>query len=347
MRTTRSMSLMRHRGFTLIESIVCVSILAILMALLLPAVQSARESASRTQCANNLRQIGLALNNYEAGYGSFPHQNIGLTGPAHGALTGFGSFSAHVALLPYLDQGALFSAVNFSRPGAFEVTMEGAADLSPANATVARTALSVLLCPSDPASPTGEWAGTNYRTNLGTAGTTQGPNLPPIEAEDGAFVPLQTLRASDFTDGLSQTAAFGEKARGSSTTKFVPFTGYWFSRVLYTNQDEMIAACRLIRGTPPIFQGDTGMCWFLPYNRWTYYKHITGPNSAVPDCVGGWNNEDPAIYNGVFAARSHHPGGVYCAFADGHVRFVPNSISIATWRALGTRNGNELAAGEY
>lgn len=337
----------RKNGFTLIELLVCVSILSLLMALLLPAVQAAREAASRTRCSNNLRQIGLALGNYEAAYASFPFLNVGLTGPPTGAFTGYGCFSVHVALLPYIEEQPLFSAVNFSRPGAYEITMQSAADLSPANATVARTVVNVLLCPSDPAPASGSWAGTNYRTNMGTADRTQGANVPPEEALNGAFVSSEMMRPADFTDGLSRTVAFSEKARGAQGASFNKFTGYWFSSAFYTTQEEMVAACRSLQGTPPGFQNDTGMCWFLPFGRWTHYKHVTGPNSAVPDCVGGWNNEDPAIHNGVFAARSYHPGGVHSLFADGHVRFVTDSIAIKTWRALGTRSGGEIVSGEF
>ena len=112
--------------------------------------------------------------------------------------------------------------------------------------------------------------------------------------------------------------------------------------ILYTSLDELVLTCAALRGEPANFQNDVGSCWMLPYYRFTFYNHDVGPNSAVPDCVGGWHSSDPAFYNGVFSARSQHRGGVNAAFGDGHVSFITNSISVTAWRALGTRNGNEL-----
>lgn len=331
-----------RRGFTVVELMVCLSILGVLTALLIPAVQAAREVARRASCGNNLRQIGLALSGYEAVYSTFPYMNVGFSVANGDTYVGYGCFSTHVALLPYLDQTVLFSSVNFSRPGAAEVALEGKSGISLANSTVARTELAVLLCPSGESPRPTDWAGTDYRANIGTAGKYLGPLSAPHEGYDGAFVPLETIRAADFRDGLSQTAAFAEKSRGHSTQEFDRFTGYWINPILYTTQDELVATCRSLKGPPKAFQGDTGNCWFLPFCRYTFYKHDTGPNSSVPDCVGGWNNSDPAFFNGAFASRSGHPGGVHVMFADGHVKFLGDAVEIRVWRAFGTRAGGEL-----
>ncbi len=333
------------RGFTLIEALVVISILSILIALTLPAVQAAREAARKTQCANNLRQFGLALNHYATDYGSFPHMNVGYSGSDPQAPTGWGSFSTHVALLAHLDRRDLFNAVNFSRPNVREMRL-GEWDQSephPANRTVAAARLATFVCPSDPAPEVAPWGGTNYRVNLGTAvDRPEFPYSPPAEGENGAFVPLSMLRPSDFRDGLSQTAALSEKPRGQSAGRFDRFSGYWFHlKSLYTTQAELIATCRSLQGEPAEFQNDVGSRWFIPFCRFTFYKHDAGPNSAVPDCVGGWTNADPALYNGSFASRSYHPGGVHCAYADGHVSFTRDSTDLAIWRAIGTRSGGE------
>jgi prepilin-type processing-associated H-X9-DG protein len=133
-----------------------------------------------------------------------------------------------------------------------------------------------------------------------------------------------------------------KKSRGFISDRFAPFSGYWIKRsALYTTQDELLKTCGSLTGEPQEFQNDVGTCWFMPYLRFTFYKHDTGPNSAVPDCVGGWNNSDPAFFNGAFAARSYHAGGVNIAFMDGHVAFQSGAMGLAIWRAIGTRAGGE------
>lgn len=331
-----------RRGFTLIELLVVISIMAILVGLLMPAVQSVRESARRLQCTSNLKQIGLALQQYASAGGSFPCLNIGLDGDHK-----FGRFSVHSHILPFLDQKPLYDALNFSRPSYVDIIAGTSSPTAPhpVNGTVAKTTLAVFLCPSESSNSDIGWAGTNYRTNLGTATSDQNAiNRPPLEGLNGAFQPFTSLPPAAFTDGLSSTVFVSEKARGPSNSQatFDRFRGYWINQgILYTSLDELIRTCAVLKGEPVNFQNDVGSCWLLPYNRYTFYNHDAGPNSAIPDCVGGWHSTDPATFNGVFSARSQHLGGVSAAFGDGHVAFILNTTSVTTWRALGTRNGNE------
>ena len=340
----------KRPGFTLIELMVVISVLLILMSFLMPSVQQSREAARRLQCQNNLRQLGLALNGYSSAHTSYPCMNVGYAGPPK-AYTGFGCFSIHTYLLPFLDQVPVYQAINFSRPSLREVAVEGWASSvpHPANQTAAATVIATFMCPSDPLQSSGSWGGTNYRVNLGTAmDGVLGPDLPPLEGQNGAFVPLETLGPSAFTDGLSVTAAMSEKSRGKSGGPFDPRSGYWMNlRSLYTTQAEMIVTCRSLQGEPEHYQNDVGNRWFIPFCNYTFYKHDVGPNSAVPDCVGGWNSSDPALFNGVFASRGYHPGGVNTVFMDGHVQRISNFVVLQVWRAIASRNGREVVPGAF
>ncbi|MGC8639622.1 MAG: DUF1559 domain-containing protein, partial [Isosphaeraceae bacterium] len=332
----------RNAGFTLVELLVAIGIIGLLIGLLLPAVQSSRESARRAQCVANLRQLGLALNNYNAEFHCFSFINSMLDMPTKR----YGCFSALTYLLPFVDQGPTFSAINFCQPTADQVfsgTFQGTKQPAPANLTAAGQAISVFLCPSDPVRTSVGPAGSNYRGNMGTLVAPVPPAIVPTESKNGAFMTNFALSGAAFTDGLSTTVAFSEKPRGMPGGPFQPFTGYWMNQsALYTTIGELMAACSQT-SVPVNFQNDTGNVWFLPYYRFTYYNHNAGPNKAVPDCVGGWNSPDPALGNGSFAARSFHPGGVNVVFADGHARFVPQSVNVSVWRAIGTRSGGETA----
>ena len=340
----------RGGGFTLIELLVVISVLLILCSLLMPAVQQAREASRRAQCANNLRQVGIALNAYVSVYSSYPCMNVGFAGPK-GAYTGYGEFSPFVQLLPELEQAPLYWAVNFSRPSLAEMLAgSGPAwpDPGPANQTVAATSIRALLCPSDPVRQSGAWGGTDYRANIGTAvDGVLGRDLPPDEGANGAFVPLETLYPASFADGLSVTAALSEKCRGQPGGPYNRRVGYYFNGTTYTTQAEMVALCSSLQGEPAMYVNDVGNQWFLPALTYTFYKHDVGPNSAVPDCAGAWNGFYPALVCGVFAARSDHPGGVNAVFMDGHTQFVANGVSVRVWRALGSRAGGEVVSSGY
>ena len=330
------------RAFTLLETLVSISILALLFGIATPAVQSARESARRVQCANNLKNLGLATNQYLSLHNCMPFLNASIN-----RTTGaFGLFSAHASLLSVLDQGPLYAAINFSRPHISDLAQGTASNKEPdaANSTAAQTIVSSFICPSDPqfSAHTG-YAGTNYRTNLGTLLPPKALGFPPRESGNGAFYFSRALTPAEFLDGLTNTASFGEKPRGiEQQRQFLPFTGYWINAsALYTTQDELLRACAAPDSIAR-YQNDVGNIWMLPFYRFTFYNHNAGPNSVVPDCVGKWNNSDPAIVNGLFTSRSYHPHGVNVGFSDGHVAFMSNAVSLRVWRALGTRDGGEI-----
>jgi prepilin-type processing-associated H-X9-DG protein len=340
----------------LIELLVVIAIIAVLIALLLPAVQSAREAARRIQCTNNLKQIGLGLMNYEGVVGAFPPSNI--AGYQGGAYT-YNGFSVHARILPFMEQGIAFNAINFSYT---HRTYQ--------NSTVVGLALTCFLCPSDPNSggqtlfPSGVYArvpcygfneGDWYIWNaVAVTGANNGPN------NRGVFGPNQCRRIATFTDGTSNTllatdvkalnpfcqvgGQFSEADLSSPTAiPPSPYASPLTVAVEYTS----VAACN---ENPP-GQGhtawvdgnsqETGMTTAFPPNK----AALNPNNNADLDIETLLISKNQPIY-GAITARSYHPGGVNALFADGSVHFIKSSVDGATWRALGTIAGGEVISSD-
>jgi prepilin-type N-terminal cleavage/methylation domain-containing protein len=353
----------RRAGFTLIELLVVIAIIAVLIALLLPAVQQAREAARRSQCKNNLKQIGLALHNYEATHAMLPSFY------SYGAAT-TGSFSVQAQLLPYMDQASMHNLIDFSLkpqvgccPG----------DVPPSLVNLVQTRLPIFLCPSDPGPATFSvksgttggatgatftYAGTNYHVNQGTG---LGINYDGRGATDGLVWTNSNVKFASITDGMSNTAAFSESIFGypaqsvsapmnsmDRRRSYINVSCVWYSSAVPPspqglangfqppadpNQFEA-AAVAISRG----WAGQRGAGWMHGREYWTAYHHYHNPNNNVPD-MG-------TCGNGIFAARSYHVGGVHTLMCDGSVRFVSENIDLNTWRAIGTRAGGE-AVGDF
>jgi prepilin-type N-terminal cleavage/methylation domain-containing protein/prepilin-type processing-associated H-X9-DG protein len=345
---------LRRGGFTLIELLVVIAILAILMGLLLPAIQKVREAASRTQCQNNLKQLGLALHNYESGRGQFPAAWLGNSGlPAYAGISDYNfSWSVLAQLNPYLEQTAIYNSMDLTAP----IYLGSPAAVSPANQFAVQQVVKLFLCPSDiarPVSNAGDYGvpqtgPTNYAACLGS-GTTNGgaPYGAPYDA-DGLFRALKPLRVTDATDGLSNTACMSESVLGQGgeqvTTAAPPDPGtpqYVFGYLGYTGTPVNPTNCATT--SFPMWNGyqRRGFMWASGEIRCVAYNHYYPPNTPNYDCV----NNDPAngyVSTGFRAARSLHPGGVNLLLGDGSVRFVSNGVDPGTWRALGTRSGGEV-----
>ena len=328
----------RRVGLTLIELLVVLGIIGLLLALLLPAVQAAREAGRRSQCTNNVRQVGLALHGYLATFDRFPT----LHGVPNGELRSGGVvigyqpklFSVFSQLLPYLDQASLYQSVNFSVPVNDPYDPNSNPDFVPmmaTHATALATNLGVLLCPSDPAAT----GGTNYRASQGSGiGFTIDQELT-----QGALTATLYLNPAGATDGLSQTAAFGEKLRGHEGGPFDPRVGMFsYQGNTLTDPVTYRLRCRDQSGPLETYRNAVGLTWFVGSTMQTTYNHALEPNAAIPDCAH-FGSSPPA---GIFGLRSDHPGGVVVGMADGSVRFVRNGINIEVWRALGTRAGGEV-----
>ncbi|OJW17834.1 MAG: hypothetical protein BGO49_30535 [Planctomycetales bacterium 71-10] len=336
----------RRGGFTLIELLTTTGILSILIALALPAVQSAREAARRSTCLGNLRQIGIALQSYEALHHAFPpaltSQKRHDGADATPGVDYFGKFSFLLRLLPHLEQSPVFAAINFDVGCDFMDglgTGEPSAPYSgfPQNTTAYTTTLAAFLCPSD-GSPPARGA-VNYRGCTGEGGEyITSAEFP--DSANGVFPIFGRVSSARIPDGLSHTVAVSERLRGSlaagpsATRDALPLQS------LAMTADDFLTACRIAARPdgPPISFTGNGRWWAVTGLGMTLYSQTQPPNGRVPDCL---MLAGAAV--GMTTARSHHPGGVHALMADGSTRFVLDSIAPPTWRALGTRNGHELA----
>jgi len=323
----------RRKGFTLIELLVVIAIIGVLVALLLPAVQAAREAARRSQCTNNLKQIGIALHNYHDTTGSLPW---GFGYP------GWNDWSGHVLILPYMEQGNLYSSLNFAYGGA-----ERGGAVGVANTTGQRTTISGFLCPSDANRLTNVEGHTNYMANGGSSPFALNNNSRfngPISwvASDGRMRPSSF---SSVIDGLSSTAFFSERVLGMGTNSNV-VDGTKPTPVIYTtaaptDQDNPIMYYTTCKAVNPVgatrFDGHaSGMCWHLGYAIDTRYNHVMPPNSQNCQYQAPYDNR------GAYSAMSRHGGVVNVLFGDGTIKGIKDSISIATWQAIGTQAGSEV-----
>ena len=344
-----------HRGFTLIELLVVIAIIGVLIALLLPAVQAAREAARRSQCTNNLKQLGLAAHNYHDQSGCFPLMTMYPAASYNGWSNGW-----PLQLLNGLEQSSMFNAFNF----VFNVydNTNGTA----VNSTVGWSQLAVLLCPSDANPRTNPpWGTLNYFGNAGGPGqirTFSGtiiPNNWDNATSDGA------LPIAAIVDGTSNTALFSERLHGFKDGRAVypgqtqdakrgefQLSGYNST----TNQGSvagppiamtMIQKCSSLPGTQASsYSWPCGWVWFVAYPASmenSSYNHVGTPNTLACHASNqnGWGGFDP-----IFPPSSNHSGGVNVAFADGSVKFIKDSVSIPTWWALGTRNGSEVVSAD-
>jgi len=316
------------RGFTLIELLVVIAIIAVLIALLLPAVQQAREAARRAQCKNNLKQIGLAIHNYESSHRVFPPGRCGYPMV----------FSVQAHLLPFVDGASLYNVLDF---GTRPVFTEPMTDPTAKNEIAARMKIPLYLCPSDYGSiPGNVFGSTNYVASTGSGNP---PTANSIKTGDGVMYDASSVHFRDVTDGLSNTVAFSEQTlgRGGTTSASGTLPGNPADLVLEltgtTATDDSSCVASSSGGN---WSGIRGAKWLNGHFGDTLYNQYYAPNSDHFDCGNASHNY------GLTAARSRHTGGVQILLCDGSCRFVSNSVNLAIWHGLGTRSGGETP-GEF
>lgn len=320
----------RRQGFTLIELLVVIAIIAILIALLLPAVQQAREAARRSQCKNNLKQLGLALHNYESTHRVFPPGSLGYPFV----------WSAQAQLLPYMEQAALQNLLNFNVPPMLPFAGSYSVSAVTANDNAAQSHLSIFLCPSDSDRvPNENYGGISYPACAGSAinDPANAADDGSVSRSDGTIFSQSRISFRDIADGTSNTVVFGEQLLGDGEHS-APAAGDTRRRIIELAGATQTTESACSAGT--VWKGNRGAKWVNGHLADTMYNHYYGPNSKSPDCHNGYHNF------AITSARSAHTGGVQVTLADGSVRFVSENIHLATWRALATRNGGELV-GEF
>lgn len=333
---------LRRRAFTLIELLVVIAIIAILMALLLPAVQVVREAARRTECQNHLRQLGIALHNYEGNYKCFP----GLGTPSQY------NFSVQAKILPFVEQANLRTLINFDQP---LLTGSGPSQmLNAPQAAAANTVVDVFLCPSDggPETYPGGYAGLNYMVSFGSgAGTSYDARWPT----DGIAWYGSSVRMRDIVDGTSNTAFMSESIRGTGVTttgatpqdalRQMASVGSLWSPVSAApggvqSGGSAITDPDLSLTLPSVasWSGDRGRGWIRGLETYTLVNGYLTPNHRVPDFTAHGR-----LWSG---PRSLHPGGAQVQLGDGRVQFVGEAVDLRVFRGLFTRAGGEVS-GRY
>ena len=319
----------RRIGFTLVELLVVIAIIGILIALLLPAVQAAREAARRSQCSNNLKQLGLAMQNYHDTHKCFPPGIIGAIP------YGYPNTTCFLHLFPYMEAGSVYDRFRFDVPGTYGWLAYDPANCIGPDAPTA-SVIPAMLCPSDgvggqimanPFVIGGNLARGNYALFFGNLdmGRAQAPAvLPHLPA---VFTYNKPVPISRILDGTSNTMAFGEYLTGTG-------------------------------GVPGAVDDARGM-YYMNFVGWQLILTMMGPNSASPDVLypywcSGANaaNHRPDLglpcvagasdwSDNTAGARSRHPGGVQVGLCDGSVQFVSETVNIYTWQALGSISGKE------
>jgi prepilin-type N-terminal cleavage/methylation domain-containing protein/prepilin-type processing-associated H-X9-DG protein len=369
---------LRSKGFTLIELLVVIAIIAVLIALLLPAVQSAREAARRIQCTNNLKQLGLALANYESSSNCYPSSDV--FGTTNGLCSGFGFGNGcqntpwFVLMLPFIEQSSLYNAFNAS------IGVEGVNFLGYfANSTVETTTIASFQCPSDNpqkfsiavlaalaglSGPNWMISKGNYGVNWGNCDYGQGVSnsyfarslylQSPFGLNSTATGP-QLIRVASVTDGMSNTQFCSEILQGA----FDDLRGTIWG-------DNPGAGSYETRFTPNGYQDYVPM--FQPWASGVPASALVGDNmdnlptfggsapGTSPASPGSLCDSQPvqglACYSqgqqgGEFTgSRSRHPAGVNTLFGDGSVRFMKNTIAPMTWVALGSISAGEVISSD-
>ena len=328
-------------GFTIVELLVSLAVISLLIALLLPAVQSSRETARRLQCLNHLKQIALATHNFSASRGTFPVYDPNVGGPDP-----LGRFHYNICplveILPYIDLGHTYNKIErpdmscayggFSAPGSI-----------PQNVVFLTQTIPLYQCPSDRQLP----GSNSYRANLGSGPqgnswlATSAVVCSDVRNGNGAYDAYQALGPHHFTDGLSNTVMYSERVIGDGDSlTYSPWRDYADADdgLPYCTSEEIRQTCETTASAVTSAASFAGHTWLYASKAHTAYDHILPPNSKIPDCA--YVDIPDGDYSAI-SARSQHPGIINVARGDGSVTSISENIDLDGWHAIASRAGME------
>jgi prepilin-type N-terminal cleavage/methylation domain-containing protein len=346
---------MRHggrSGFTLVELLVVIAIIGILVGLLLPAVQAAREAARRMQCSNNMKQLGLAIHNYESSNKRVPAganaQWQNHSSPPAMALHNWHGYSPQTMILPFIEQQNVFNQLAFNSHH-HDGAVRAPATVSPV--AVGRIRIATFICPSDRDGLFGttDVGNNNYGISFGS---NIGWGLGTGAESNGMFTRAGYKRFADCTDGLSQTIMFGEFNKGDNLTSVVDTTSDFVANQVvatlrpsnvryYPTAAELdaVGSAAFAAASSGNQRANAGIRWISPGHYTSAINTLAPPNWRWPALMeGGCGMGD---CSGVFPARSRHSGGAMHTMGDGSVRFISSTIDLLEYQALGSASGGE------
>lgn len=326
-----------RRGFTLVELLVVIAIIGVLIALLLPAVQQAREAARRMQCSNQIKQLTLAFHNYHDTHKKFPALQYNIVKSDGTNVSSWRGHGAYTMILPYIEQNALYDRYDF--------TLEWDAGI---NATNGKTKLDAFLCPSDIGYPDSNWGGNNYGLNGGSRRDFYSTGA--AVAASGPFVRRQESGFRDLTDGSSNVIFIAEILKGdASNSQLTPERDFTYQLSLSTDQFPTQSDIETAGGDCDSTasgwqQSNAGRTWGASFPGFIGMNTIAPPNWKHINCCSGGGFGYACDRNGIVPARSLHPGGVLASMGDGSVKFFAETIDFTTWQRLGARaDGNPVS----
>jgi len=329
----------RPSGFTLVELLVVIAIIGVLIALLLPAVQMAREAARRMSCTNNQKQLGLALHNYHDTFLSFPRYNQMAT--ASGASSSYAT-GPHVKLLPFIEQSAVYEQIKTATQNFYQ-------NVTNSESLVQNNRISGFVCPSDSVFPDSNRQGNcNYPL---CAGTNLGWDVAESR-QNGVFCRWKETDFAAITDGTTNTIVVGEHLTGdaddtlyrvqSDVVRGLSWSANESSSQGPISQATLDTAGVSCDNNKSNHSSYAALRWTRGTFEYVMFNTMATPNWKYPSCMTSTNTGNHGSSKGIYVARSRHPGGVNFTLADGSVRFLTETIDLDTYHAMGSRDGGEV-----